>query len=422
MKRYSSVLVFFVLVLLFSLAGCKSLFTPEGRHYRDAKSAVARSDYSRGIAALSLALQLDPEYKKAILLLEEAYPQGVNWYKNELTKVSGGFDLSSLDRTAAAYAALVSIAESVNTLPVLVHPKTKQTLSFSPGDYREELRQAELNAAEGHYQEGIRLALMDDRESAKQSSREFLKALDYVPGYKDAREREGVIRQRAIQSVVFLPFSLNTGANYGADISRIIPDTIIAEIINNPEVMEYTQIVDQELVDQVIQNQRLSMSGLYDESSGVEIGRLVNANLILAGKVNNMTWDKPYQTFKVVEREAQVTPTAADLGREPLEGELFTVNATVYLFEAGSSAKIMASYKLIDIETGTIILSNALAEEVVDEQFWAEFEGDERALTAEDRKLTQVRKKSPRTIPSLLGEASEEIGKVIASRLKSYLK
>ena len=422
MKKSRLIIILTLAVTAMFFSGCKSLFTQEGRYYSDAKSAIRRSAYAQGIHSLSMALQLDPEYRKALLLLTEAYPAGIDLYEKEARKYSGGLDLDSLDRTAGAYRALVSIRDSIGMLPALVHPKTGIPLYFSPPDYREQMKQAELNAAEGHYQEGIRLSMNDDRESAKQSSREFLKAMDYVPDYRDARQREAAVRQQATQRLALLPFTVTLGVNYGVDIPHIIPDNVIDGIINDPQVMEYTVIVDREQVEQVIRNQRLSLSGMYDESTGVEIGKLMNANLILAGSVGNITFDKPTLNFREDTREAVVPATEADLGRPPTEGETILVTAIVTTYRAWSSARMVTSFKLIDIETGTLALSNAFIQETADERIWAEYSGDARALTDADRQHVDEGRRSVKKVPELLAELSVSTGRLIADRLRGYLK
>jgi len=422
-KKNTAVLAAFA-GILFLFSGCKTLFTPEGRFYGDAKSALRHRQYSQGIAYLSEALRLDPEYKKAILLLEESFVPGVRYYENEVRAVSGGADLNSLDRTAAAYTALVSMAESARSLPALVHPKTGRPLSYTVADYREQMARAREAAAEGHYQEGLRYAGMEGREAAKQASREFLKALEFVPGYRDAAQRETAARQEATQNVVFLPFRIRSGAYYGVDISRIIPETAMGEIQDDPAVMEYTNIVEQELVDQVIAAQKTAMSGLYDNATGVEIGKMVNANLILAGSVDNITWENPATYYKTQDRSADVPATAEDVlaGLAVTEGDLITVTAAVTRFHSRSSARFQVSYKLIDIESGTVVFSQSQVFETEDNERWGEFEGDSRALTEEDLALLELWQEPVKKVPVLLGIISREAGERIASRLKGYLK
>jgi len=189
-------------------------------------------------------------------------------------------------------------------------------------------------------------------------------------------------------------------------------------------VMEYTNIVEQELVDQVIAAQKTAMSGLYDNATGVEIGKMVNANLILAGSVDNITWENPATYYKTLDRSADVTVTEEDVLADPalILGDTFTVTAAVTQFHARSSARFQVSYKLIDIESGTVVFSQSQVFETEDNERWGEFEGDSRALTEEDSALLELWQEPVKKVPVLLGIISREAGEKIAARLKGYLK
>lgn len=408
--------------LILSLAGCKTLFTSEGRYYREARYLAGSGEYAGALESLGRALLIDPSYEKALVLLIEVYPEAVAWYERELEELRGRSDIPSLDRKAETCAALVSIHATVQALPELRHPETGAPIRLYPRDYRAELEAARTEAAEGHYGEGIRLAARDSREDAKQASKEFLKVLEYRPGYRDAAERESAARLRAAQNLAVLPFTHDFSAVFESGVGREIRERLIASLTGDQVAMEYTNLVDQAVLKEALRSQREALSSLYDESAAVKVGRLVQANLVLSGKVEHLRRSEPDPETRVYEREAEVPATAEDLGREPLEGETVTVGATVTCRRYSSSAGFRTVYTLNDLETGTIILSDTFSLEAGDELYRADYEGDPRALTAGDLEMIRDSRRRIKDPDTLLRTLAEEAGEEIARALRDYLR
>lgn len=421
MKRRILISLFAIFILLL-FSGCKTLFTEEGHLYSQSKSLVRHKSYDRAIANLSMALQIDPEYKKAILLMEEIFPESQKYYLRKLQGLNQNDSLSVLDSRASIYKSLNSINHSMNNLPQLIHPKTKEILSFKLIDYSKEMDNSVLAAAEGHYQEGLKLSKKGNRENAKAASKAFLKALEYIPDYKDAVAREAAARTKAIQSVVFLPFR---GDNYtvsALDANEYLLDIIISRLTSDKSVMEYTNIVDRSQLEPILKTQQLALSGLFDESTSVKIGKLVSANLIFAGKTIQISIEKPTIIHRKEHRAVKVPAVFDDLGREPLEGEQFLAEGDIDLFQKSSSVKILISFKLLDVETSTVLLSDSLSTKKIDSTSWAEYHGDDRALNKSDRELIAKGEEKVSGVEDLLVKGLKDLGMNVSGRLKNYLK
>ncbi|MBI9102892.1 MAG: hypothetical protein JEY99_10785 [Spirochaetales bacterium] len=416
------VLVLGVISLLM-VSGCKTLFTTEGNLYAAAKDNVRQNHFDMAVDKLVQAVNIDPEYKRAILFLEKSYPEGLDYYRVELNRIQGEDDLSALDYRASLYNSLVDMSDSIKKLPdPLIHPKTDLVMIFEINDYSEELKAAVTMAAEGYYLEGMRLAGLGSREAKKEASKAFLKTLAYIPGYKDAESRESAAREGAIQQVVFLPFR---GDNYtfnGLDANELLFDKILSLIVSDSEVKKYTRIVDRSILDEVLKEQKLYASGLFDESTSIEIGELVSANMAVSGRTSQLTYKKPETEVVREFREVEVTPTAEELGREPLEGELITVSADCFFHEKSSSARLIVSYNLIDIESGTVLQSDTLRSDVSDSAEWITVEGDKRVLSYSEMGLVSTRDRDVKDSEELILECIDDMGKNIAEQLASYLR
>ena len=413
-----------ILVILFFSTGCKSVFTPEGRLYSSARKSIQQNQFDRATADLVESLIIDPEYKKAQNLLKESYYKGIDYYDEKIKRNADFQNINHLDTRADSYLSLDRMMQAIKKLPPLIDEETGTPLSFATIDYQNELAEALLMAAEAHYEEGIRLSGLSGRENAKNASKEFLKSLSYIPGYKDAVQRETEARDNAMQRLVILPFVIGNNRYFGVDVPGIITGSVESTLLNDSEAMEYTQIVEQEQIDTLIRAQQIGLQSLYNSTSSVEVGNLLNGNLILTGRITQLDWSDPKTLFQTVTRTAEIQATADDLVEHPelQVGDPLNVTADVTYYRQVSSASIRMSYRLIDIETGQILFSDTISDEVESEAVWATYTGDKRALTSQDNQAINVWKKDAQSSRKLIQQLSDEAGQLIAAELSNFLK
>jgi hypothetical protein len=410
---------FLAILALFS--SCKS-FSLEGQFYSQGKNAARRSQFDVAVENLVQAVSLDGEYKKAILLLEETYPKGIEYYRGILRRMEGRDDLEALDSRADSYISLVNMARSIQDTPFLAHPKTDEPIRFPVYDYSAEKEMALSAAAEGHYQEGIRLSSLDERESDKAASKQFLRSLHYIPDYKDAEERENEARSGASQQLVFLPFR-GDRPKYGTlNVNDYLMDKLVSTLLDDRGALEYTTLVDRSQMEMALEEQMLSMTGLFDESTSIEIGEMVSANIVFTGQVTQVSLNRPKSQVIREDRSKTVTATEADLDRTPLEGETVTVSGEVVFHSLDSSARLIAGFKLIDIETGTILLNETYRAERTDSARWISLEGDSRILSGEEKVLLTAYDREVKGTDELLLECTDEVAQNMAKTLAAYLR
>lgn len=417
---------FFVLIfsVLFLLTGCKSVFTPEGRLYSAARKSINQNRFDDAMVNLVESLVIDPEYKKARNLLKESFYRGIDYYEGQINSHSSLQNLSHLDVRAESYLSLDTMMKAAQNMPPLIDDETGLALTLVVRDYQDKLTEALEMAAEAHYREGINLSSLAGRENAKKASKAFLKTLYYMPGYKDAVQRETEAREKAMQRLVILPFVTGSNTYFGVDVPGIISGAVEATLLGDAETMEYTQIIEQEQIDTLIRAQKIGLHSLYDSSTSVEVGSLLNGNLILTGRITRLDWADPRTVFQTVTRTADVEATAEDLIAHPelQVGDPLTVTAEVTYYRQISSASLRLNYRLIDIETGLILFSDLFSEEIESEAAWATFTGDSRALTSQDNQAVNVWKKDAQSSRKLVQELSDEAGRFIADKLSGFLK
>ncbi|MDC7222062.1 MAG: hypothetical protein PQJ59_19190 [Spirochaetales bacterium] len=410
-----------ILLLISFLVSCKS-FSTEGQYYSAGKSAARSAKYDVAVENLVQAIHLDREFKKAILLLDEVYPEGLEYYRGIIRLSVGRNDLEALDNRAASYSSLVAMVSAVENFPKIEHPKTGENLSFERVDYSVQKEEALLKAAEGYYQEGIRLASLKAREDSKAASKAFLKCLGYIPDYKDAGKRELNARSDASQQLLFIPFSGENYSRPGMELKDILLESISTAVLNDSNAMEYTTVIDRSLLELTLEEQKALLTGLYDEEKGIELGRLVSANMVFTGTISLISWDDPKLNMFKEHREKIVSPTASDLGRAPTEGETLTVSGVLNYHEQRSYAQLSASYKLIDIERGTILLNETFRSEAEDTKSWILLQGDQRVLTEEEREMLTLTDRDVKEVDQLLLECVDSIAHDMAFQLIGYLR
>ncbi len=423
MKK-SLVIITLVLLSLFLLSGCRTVFTPEGRLYSAAKKSARQNQFDHALVKVVEALSIDPEYQKALDFLKENYYRGIEHYEMTIRNHSDLYDTTDLDVRADSYLSLTTMMDAVKKLPPLIDTETGAPVTLSLRDYSRELSEALDRAAEAHYREGLRYSSLTGRENAKAASKEFLKTLSYLPGYKDAVQREAEAREQAMQRLVILPFVTGRNMYYGVDVPGIIGGAVEASLLSDPEAMEYTQIIAQEQIDPLIRTQNIAINSLYDSSQGVDVGSMLNGNVILTGRITQLEWSDPRTMFQTVTRVADVQATPQDLAENPelQEGDLLSVTAEVTYYRQISSAAIRVNYKMIDVETGVVLFSDMFNREEKSEARWASYSGDSRALTSQDSQAVNVWKKDSDSSRKLVQKIAEEVGESIAEELSVFLR
>ena len=169
------------------LMGCAG---QAGKLMDSAQASYRANDHEAALRNTVMALKHNPDYEKAQSFVTVYFKAAVQARQNRLKSLETSQAKFRWDDIVAQYKGLIEINSLVNSLPPLIHKKTKQRITFETPDYSVPLRQASEQAAEVHYQEGIRIADSgSDVETQKKAAKEFRAAKEFIPGYKDAETR-----------------------------------------------------------------------------------------------------------------------------------------------------------------------------------------------------------------------------------------
>ncbi len=423
-----------LILIIISLTGCKSL-SSEGRLLTDATRARKSGDYYNAAINAIESVRIDNEYKKALLFLDEIYPEAVSYYEQKAEQTKTSSEIFKNDKIATYYGYLVEINEAARTLPPLYHPKTKMQLSFSYTDYSAERGEYSELAAEDHYQEGLRLAKLKTREDSKQAAKEFEMALGFVPGYKDAKTRAAAALEEGTQVVAFFEFRNNAWDIPINQFSDLVQATAISELMKDREVMKFTKFIDRQMQSSLLNEQINSMNALMDDQSRVEIGNLLNSNIFITGTIDAASIDNPPPsrrtehkviTFDEEDSESSSTSSTSGTSGSWKSGSTApppdVAEAEITYFKRTITFNATVTFRAIDVETGEILMGNTVSWSEEDEAEWARWSGDERALDYNDRNLASKDDTDIRSVQTLATEAAKELGKKIASELAKMLR
>ena len=444
-------LLLIILTAAVLLTGCKSLFTREGNLLSDAKQQEKMENYHAAVINVVESIKIDNEYDDAIEFLIDIYPRSINFYTIKIDQARSGSE--SYDQIVVYYENLKSINDSVRSLPQLINPKTKMGISFTYTDYSAELAAAREIAAEDHYIEGLRLFKMKGRENAKAAAIEFETALSYVPNYKDASVKATQALEAGTQVLAFFPFVNNAWNIPTAQFSDIMQNRIISNLMNDSDVMKFTKIIDRSMQDKIIEEQVGSLSAMMDDKSRVEIGKLLSANIFITGTIDSAKLEGPSTSMNQYLRTAEIEVEQAvesessgfyktdstdtldsseDDSSTPFyktdgsAGEpVYTtkeVSAHVFVYRKTIGFDVVISYKAIDVETGMILKTDTVSIFSEDSSEWAEWSGNEEALTSEDKILIDTYEESVMSARQIATQAAEDAGTEIALGLSAYLK
>jgi hypothetical protein len=97
-----------------------------------------------------------------------------------------------------------------------------------------------------------------------------------------------------------------------------------------------------------------------------------------------------------------------------------TVKATLYYYKKTTTSKGVISFKIIDAKTNALLSVEKMPGEYVWVSEWATFNGDERALTAEQLQLSKQREKVPPAAQDLFIEFTRPIYDQLVTKIKNF--
>lgn len=350
-------------------------------------TAYKRGDYHKACLESIERLRSNPKNKDAQAVLINAYPLA---QKTALREIDNALLANGTDK----YDVLVFQYERLNQLANEIYncPKAYELISH-PSEYVSELSKAKQMAADQDYDLGIKALNVGGLEQARTAYQYFQNVNRYVKGYKDVLAKIDEARYYATLRVIVQKPVTNANFQYSADFFYA---NFMAEICKNGQnrfIRYYTQ---EEARKENMKNphqylvlnfEDFSVGNIRESSNTTELKR----DSVIVGTVK--VDGKTYNSYN-------------------------TVNAKLTTFRREITSGGVLSVRIIDAQNNQELQRRNLTGSYVWNTSWANYKGDDRALTGEQKKMCT---REPQTPPSQQ-DLFIEFTKPIYSQAVSYIR
>ena len=407
------------------LTGCAG---KAGKLMESAQASYRVNDYEAALRDAVMALKHKPDYEKAQNFAPTFFNAAVEARQRKIKTLESSSDKFRWDGLVAEYKGLIEINTLVKSLPPLIHKKTKQRITFETRDYSTPLRQVSEQAAETHYQEGIRLADSGSNvETQKRAAKEFKAARGFVPGYKDADDRYDQARSAGVKRMAIFTFEDESrkAQNYGG-LLETITDDIIASVLNNDDAKEFLDIISREEVEAIMAEQNFGFSERFDDKTVAGIGQVAGVHELVIGKITRLTYTSPRVKSRPISRKRTLKiPTGEYVDEEGRTRTRYSdkkVSATFTYHTVESSVTLTGSYEIIDVKTAKV---NTFEKFTIKHDFsadWGSYRGDEDALEKVDKQLILQGEQEAPLEENMVFDAGEQLSAELSEKLIAYAR
>jgi hypothetical protein len=370
MVKYS--IPFFFMILMACSSGQKAF--QRGNYFDAVQTAVER-------------LRSNPGHKKSLQVLENSYPQALQWAQGEIDLILSGNDPLKWEKTVGIMRRVNNLASEIRRSPAALN------IIPAPKTYTTEMNMALERAAEETYQTGLSLLNQPEKAAARQAHSLFIRSSELVPGYKDTNERIRQAKFKATTHVVVEPIPVH---------SRVFE--LSAGFFYN-QVFEYL-------------NRRFpaqSFVNFYNPEEFEKAG-IKNPDMILQLEF----YDFVVGALKHSDSEKEVTNTVKKNPKDTLSTETITYKAKLKTFTDQVASGGVVELKIMEWPSEKLLVNDRIPGEFVWMNRYALFVGDEKALSSEELKLTKQKMIQPPPAQVLFTEFTRPIFDQLTGRLNNY--
>ncbi len=279
----------------------------------------------------------------------------------------------------------------------------------SAAQYTTDTRTTNQLIAETYYRWADQMAVANN---FREATEKFESVLNIDPHYRDAGNRREEAYKKALRRVAILPFK--NSADQDVQSSNILTDNILNSCIKAN--LKYAMFIDRANLDLLLEEHKLSMSGVIDPEKTAEIGKLEGLHHIVTGTITQLTVQNT--PLSGVDQTYQKSYTEKDTA-----GNDITKTRDVRYREYSSSrtVQIAASFQIVEVETGRYVAGDNFSARIHDEAVWIRFDGNINDLPADKQRLVN-KKTEPRSAETLVSEGLENISEKMSKKIIDYFK
>ncbi|MFH1937077.1 MAG: hypothetical protein ABIK52_05900 [Bacteroidota bacterium] len=354
------------------------------------KRALERGDYYNATLQAVHRLRNNPTSKKALNAIKDSYPMAQKYYKDKIDYALNTNDQFKYSEIVDYYEKMNRLSDEISRCPAALN--IFPNLNY----YTHELAQARSLAAEEQYNAGLLNEKENTRESWKKAYFNFLKADQFVPGYKDVKAR--------------IPT-----AKYNATLK------VIVEQIPVPKNYQLTSdFFLNQILESLTQNRPNEFVAYYSPESAQHAG-INTPDQVLKMNFDEFTIGQVYdkETVKDVSRDSVIVGTVT-LPDGKKVNVYNTVKAKLTTCRREITSRGVLDVTIIDFPLNSVLVQRKFPGHYIWFTEWGTFNGDERALSNDQLALCNKKPAPPPDPQQLFVEFTKPIYIQVTPFLRAF--
>jgi len=356
------------------------------------KNALQRGDYYDATIQSVKFLRSTPDSKKARNTLSQSYPMALQYYRQKVDEIALSNSSDKFLSIVEIYTKLNNLADEISRCPAAL--ETVKPVVY----FHDQLRKAQDMAIAEQYDAGLQLMKSGYIDDARKAFEKFEWVNKTRPGYSDVTRKIIEAEELATLKVVVekIPYM---GDLYQANANRFY-DKIFVDLVKNgqkrfikyfqPQEAERLRIIPHQVVK--MQFVDFTVGNIYEKETEKDF---VSDTLVIG----------TFKDDKGVSHDA-----------------LGTVKAKANIHERNIVSRGIIDVKIIDFQTNSILENKRFPGEYVWKNDWSTFNGDERALPENIKRMTKEKQLLPPLPQDLFIAFSDPLFANASSFLKTYYR
>jgi hypothetical protein len=360
------------------------------------KAALQQGNYEEAVIKAVNRLRSSPDNDNARQTLLQAYPLALNWNKANIDRMKYSNEKFKWESIAQSYDNLNRLYDEIMRCPACLQ------LIPQPSSYLNEGNEARNAAAAERYETADRL-LQDNprnRLAAKEALRHFATAENLLPNYRDTRKKMEEARFLATLKIVVEQVPVASRFYQLSD--EFFRNKIYQYINTNPRMNEFVRFYTP---------QEAQIQGLTQPD---QVVRLQFDDFVVG------------ETLMTANTETITSKDSVKVGEVKVEGKKIDVfnkvTAKLTINRKTVSSKGLLDMKIIDPYTNTVIHQDKMMGEFVWFSEWGNFNGDERALTTQQKQICNRREVPPPPPQDLFIEFCKPLHDQATNKIRNFYR
>lgn len=369
---------FWALLLVVALDACKS-----------AKKSLKRGEYDESVL-LAVSKVKDNARSSSADILKEAYPLALQQHLDDLKRHETANDNLRWERMAESYTKLNQMYAAIQDCPACGR-------LVSARNFPREEQETRQKAAEARYEAGQSLLAQGGRDNARQAFMHFERAKEMIPSFRDINQKLDEAYEEASFKVV------------------------VEQVLVTSRAYQLSNEYFQNRINEFLQtNQRLNQFVRFYTPQEA------TADKVRPDHVVTLQFDDFAVGQTLIESKTEVVTSkdSVKVGETTVAGKKLPVYNKVTA-KLSRNRKTVLSKGLLDMQIQDFGSKRVVYQEKFPGEYtwvceWGSFNGDERALTADQKRMTNTRELMPPSPQQLFVEFSKPIYSRLTSKLKNF--